>query len=101
MTDSVKSGSRLPLLEMGDRVRVKKRVVDYVTTEISRKAVGIVADVQISAVSGRVLYTVVFAKENEAPSFWGHELVKIPRPAPKAEPNVAPTTPPKLPDDVE
>ena len=54
MPSSVKNDNSTPILEMGDRVRLKKRIEEDVPTPISRKTVGIVADVQISEVSGRV-----------------------------------------------
>ena len=101
MTSSIKHDGQTRTFEMGDRVRLKKRLEEYVTTPISRKSVGVVADVQVSEVSGRAAYAVVFSKEGEAPTLWAHELVKIPKSTPKTEAVAALTTPPKMPDDVK
>lgn len=102
MTNGVKSASQTPVFEMGDRVRLRKRLNEYVKTPISRKSVGVVADVHTSAVDGSVGYTVVFHKENEWPTLEAHQLVRLPpKPAPKAEAGRFLTPPPELPDDVK
>ncbi len=102
MTTGVKSGNSVPIFEMGDRVRLKKRLDEYVKTPISRKSVGVVADVHTSPVDGSIGYTVVFQKENEWPTLEAHQLVRLPpKPAPKAEASRSLTPPPKLPDDVK
>lgn len=100
MTSSVKNGHQPVEFEMGDRVRVRKRVEDNVKTPISRKAVGIVGDVH-KTFSGKTLITVVFEKQHEAPSFWPEELVKLPPRKPKAEATDVLAAPPKMPDDLK
>lgn len=101
MTHIIKKPTETPLLEMNDLLRVKKRITNSVTTPISRKSVGVVGDVLISPVSGRVGYVVAFEKEQEMPLLYAEELVKLPPRKPKAETAGVSAVLPKMPDDLK